>query len=302
MKGKVNILLSTYNGEKYLGELLESLISQTYKNIAITIRDDGSTDRTKVILEEYANNNTNITLDFSDNLGVTKSFFTLLMDADSDCEYFCFCDQDDVWMDNKVEKAIDVMDNITNGSCAMYCSHYIVVDERLKPINSAIHLQPRPSFYNALIENIATGCTIMFNNNARSILIRKIPEHAMIHDWWVYLVVSAFGEVLYDPTQTLLYRQHSSNVIGINFGLSKWQNRLSRYQSNKGRHLRKQVEEFSEIYGSQLDLEKMKCLDWFLNSNVSVMKRFYFVAFGKTYRQLCSENMIYKFLYLINYI
>ena len=157
----IQILMSTYNGENYLREQLDSLLNQTYENIKILIRDDGSKDGTIQILKEYSEKYPNkIECIFDENIGVIKSFFELMKKSDEKCNYFAFCDQDDFWLKEKVEKAIE---QIKEEIPFLYCSNTILVDENLK-ILKINNEKKEIDLNNILVENCATGCTVVINN------------------------------------------------------------------------------------------------------------------------------------------
>ena len=143
------------------------------------------------------------------NIGVIASFFQLLMLASSEADYFAFCDQDDVWLPNKVSRAVSVLESIPQDIPLLYCSRVTIVDEKLNHLGLSKTLSRAPSFENALVENIVTGCTAVINRKSRQLFLRRIPRKALMHDWWMYLVVAAFGEVVWDPQSKDVYkRQH----------------------------------------------------------------------------------------------
>lgn len=293
----VNILLSTYNGEKYLPELLDSIANQTYPHLKITIRDDGSTDNTIAIIDEFARKRNGVVIIKGSHMGITGSFFTLLKEADP-CGYYAFCDQDDVWLPDKVERAVNAINRFPEGTPVMYCSAYKLVDENLRPIGKPLSKAIIPGFGNALVENNATGCTIVLNNAARDKLVKKLPRRALMHDWWVYLVVSAFGTVIYDPVPSILYRQHSSNVVGVKVNpLSRWANRVRQYKDRNGERLiRQQVCEFYELYKDELDEKVLEMTERFLDDSLTNRLK---TMFSKTfYRRSVIDNLIFKALYL----
>lgn len=293
----VNILLSTYNGEKYLAPLLKSLVSQTYRHLKFTIRDDGSSDSTLDILEKFAQEHEAVKLIKGKNIGVLQSYFMLLQEAEPS-GYYAFCDQDDVWLEDKVERAIDAIRRYPEQEPVLYCSGYALVDENLSRIGKQHASKIRPGFSNALVENIATGCTIVLNRAAREVLIRKIPQKALMHDWWSYLVISALGTVIYDPVPSVLYRQHSSNAVGVRSGFARmWLHRLSQYRQRKGARLvYQQVAEFYDLYGQDLDEEARKITEQFLSDRF--WDRLKAVLAGVLYRQSFIDNLIFKVLYL----
>ncbi|WP_027415574.1 glycosyltransferase family 2 protein [Aneurinibacillus terranovensis] len=301
---KVQILLSTYNGEKYVEQQLDSLLQQTYRNINILIRDDGSTDRTIDILRERYNHD-NISLVHGDNVGVIQSFFELLA-LSSDADYFAFCDQDDVWKPDKLMRAVKALKQFSSEVPTMYCSQVTLVDEGLNDIG---HL-PEPvrgaSFNNALVENIAVGCTVVFNRSAKRLILQKLPnlQFVIMHDWWAYLVTSAFGKVIYDSESNILYRQHSMNSIGAKTDfLGKWITRVKRFVDRGGRlPISEQVKEFKRIFGEQLPPEYAAVLNRFVEQRSTIMGRLKYALSGEGFRQSLVDNAIFKMLIILNRI
>ena len=131
--------------------------------------------------------------------GATQSFFRLFEQCSKSAEYIAFSDQDDVWLPAKLERAIAALRNIDRKEPALYCSSATITNERLQPIGLTPLWPKPPAFGNALVENIATGCTVVLNRPAIDLLAAgPLPERAIFHDWWCYLVVSAFGTVVFD--------------------------------------------------------------------------------------------------------
>jgi len=268
MMNKISILLSTYNGEKYLKEQLDSLFSQSYQGFEILSRDDGSSDNTAEILNSY-----NIkVLDSADNLGAKMSFAALLKYAldNSASEYFMFCDQDDVWARDKVEKTLAKMQEMEkeHGDIPLLVHTDLeVVDEKLKTINSSFmdfqNIDPlKNKFNNLLVQNTITGCTVMINKK----LLKKcmpIPNGAIMHDWWIGLVASYFGKIGYIDEPTIKYRQHISNTIGAkgfdtNFVLKNISKKVSLSRNIS------QAKAFLERFRNELDDETIKMLEDFI--------------------------------------
>ena len=241
---KITILLSSYNGEKYLKEQLDSLFAQTYKNFEIIVRDDGSTDKTKYILNEYEKNYPNkvqIIEDSIGNLGSSKSFMKLL-EYSSDCEYVMFCDQDDVWLPEKIEMSINKIKELeveSNKNIPLLVfTDLTVVDEKLNIINKSYWNYQKliPSITNdwkkLLSQNVITGCTIIMNKKAKEVCLPFTLE-MMIHDQWFGVNVSKYGKIGYLNEQTILYRQHGNNVEGAhNYGIKYVLNKLMKLQNN----------------------------------------------------------------------
>ena len=223
---KIVILLSTYNGEKYLKEQLDSIFSQSYKNFEIIARDDGSNDETINILKSY---NIKI-LDTDKNLGAKLSFSTLLNYAvkNTDADYFMFCDQDDIWKSDKIEKTIATMKELEKenlGLPLLVHTDLEVVDEKLNVLNKSFwKYEKRDPSLNSInrliIQSTVTGCTMMINRKLAKLSF-PVSENSIMHDWWISMVASSFGKIAYLEESTISYRQHSSNDTGSKkFGLS----------------------------------------------------------------------------------
>lgn len=215
---KVLVLMSTYNGEKYLNEQLRSLTIQKNVDLSLCIRDDGSVDKTIFIINSFTTDDLNIKLYRGENLKPAKSFMWLVKNCEiSDYEYFAFCDQDDVWLDSKLEKAICKLKDIKYKPALYYCAT-MNVDKNLNKIDK---LFIDPIHTTSLIDSIARGslipgCTMVFNKTLMELLRKHNPEHFTMHDTWVHLIcLSCGGIVIGDETPYILYRQHEDNVLGL---------------------------------------------------------------------------------------
>lgn len=225
---KVAILMSTYNAAPFLKEQVNSIIKQTYTNWKLVIRDDGSTDSTPLMIEEFTKKDNRISFinkESQKNIGVIRSFFSLLENVDAD--FFMFCDQDDVWLQSKVKMSLDKMEQQENIKTPILVHTDLkVVDQNLNTINDSFmekeKLNLKNQLGNLVIQNNVTGCTVMINNCFRNIIIDKgIPDEIIMHDWWMALVANCIGKVLYIDSQTMLYRQHSFNVVGSSSTIKK---------------------------------------------------------------------------------
>ena len=254
----IQVLLSTYNGEKYLAQQLDSLLGQDYPDFNIVIRDDGSSDSTCDILTHYQSKHSNITVVFADNIGVTRSYFELLKCASGD--FYALCDQDDVWLPGKLSRGVSMISICSNPSSSLYCSALQFVDSNLKYIG--ITKPPRyRCLENAVMENIATGCTVIFGDSLRQCFLAADPSEMHMHDWWLYLLASAFGEVVFDPEYLVLYRRHEETVTGLQLKSSR--TLIARLKGFSGfmfhkRQLNglKQAVLFGQVYSSQLNPEQ----------------------------------------------
>jgi glycosyltransferase involved in cell wall biosynthesis len=256
----VIVLMSTYNGDRFIVEQLRSILDQLPVGGRILVRDDGSTDRTVAKILDLRDER--ISVIQGENIGFARSFLTLLRDAPDHADVVMFADQDDVWLPDKIERARAALANYF-GSPALYCSAQMLTDAELRPAHATQRWPRRPCFENALSENVVTGCTAALNSAAANLIRRAgVPPRVKFHDWWLYLVVSAFGTIIYDEEPTLLYRQHDSNQIGHGTGFWGRQRRILRFLS---RHdwvgiMLGQVTELHEHYGALLDSGKTRLI------------------------------------------
>lgn len=306
----VEILLSTYNGEEFLETQLSSLLVQDYSNISVTIRDDGSTDNTTNIIKECCSCHENFKYSFGENVGVINSFFDLLQDA-SNADYYMFCDQDDYWKEDKVSRAVTILNEYPEHIPLLYCSQTELVASNENGEFTVMGHWPRLpnkplSVSNALVENVAVGCTIMMNSLARDLILTRIPNYSKIimHDWWVYLCVSAFGKVVFDDKASILYRQHANNTVGVERNIiKKWYTRYKRF-SNKGKLqlLRKQAIEFWNLYGERLPQRERQVVLQFFENDRGLINRIKFALKGEVYRHTFIENLILKIVIILKKI
>jgi len=295
---QIEVLLSTYNGELYVGALLESLWAQTIGDFRLRIRDDGSHDGTVNLLRELSAREPRVTLTVGANDGAAQSFLELLRSADPGADLVALCDQDDVWFPQKLEWGRDALSGLDGP--ALYCGGIIITDEDLEPLRQ--HRVPRrgPSFANALVENIATGATIMLNRAAVNLASKSRPQNMVMHDQWLYLLVSGCGTVIYDPRPQVLYRQHGSNAVGIAKGFEDWRRRARRQgRAGHKRVLTKQARELRDLHYADLDATSRNQLDDFLGSGDSLLARMRYACFGATFRQRKIDNLIYRVLYFL---
>lgn len=210
--------MSTYNGEKYLREQIDSILAQKEVKIELLVRDDGSSDNTIAILDEYKEKKL---LDWYDgeNLGPARSFLDLLIKA-GEYDYYAFSDQDDYWIPEKLNVAIKKLEDIDENIPAVYFSNKEIVDEHLENGRLADSVAPVVSFRSSIVRNIATGCTMVFNAKLRDKVLIYQPKYLEMHDSWIYRVCLAIkGRAIYDGNAYIKYRQHSRNVIGANDGV-----------------------------------------------------------------------------------
>ncbi len=208
---KVVVLLSTYNGEKYLKEQIDSLTSQQDVDVEILVRDDGSTDRTKDMLDVWSKEGI-LTWYTGENLKPARSFLDLLEKA-PEADYYAFCDQDDYWLPDKLSTAVSMLQENQSRAALYFCQTQLV-DSNLNKIKSVI-INPLLTFGESLVYHFIGGCTMVFNKSLRNLVLQYKPSFLSMHDVWVYKVALALGANIYfDSTPHILYRQHGGNVIG----------------------------------------------------------------------------------------
>jgi len=264
----VSILLSIYNGEEYLSELIDSLKKQTYSHIEIIARNDGSNDLSVEMVKKL-----NIKLIKGTNEGAKKSFELLLNYAleNSTSNYFMFCDQDDVWNSDKVVKSMHLMkilEKKNRNTPLLVHSDLEVVDKNLKKLCNSFwkyeKINPKKNtFHELLLQNTVTGCTLLINRKLAELSL-PIAKNAIMHDWWIALVASCFGEIGILQTQTLKYRQHQNNAIGakklnLNLYIKKY------IQKNTLIKNFLQATSFLEQYSTNMDTKQLSQLKKFIS-------------------------------------
>jgi glycosyltransferase involved in cell wall biosynthesis len=218
----VTVLLCTYNGAEFLSEQLASIERQTHRNWRIIASDDGSIDSTPAILTAFAEahrGDERMEIRHGPRRGPAANFLSLATDPRIAGDYFAFCDQDDIWFPEKLERALAWLTSIDAKVPALYCSRTQIINAAGQPIGSSPLFCKPLSFRNALVQSIAGANTMVFNDATRKLLSDAPSRDAVSHDWWAYLLVSAVGgELHYDPVPTVAYRQHAKNHIGSNRG------------------------------------------------------------------------------------
>jgi len=219
----ISILLATYNGEQYITGLIESLLSQIFRDYKLYIRDDNSTDGTYPIITGYAAKNPGkiFVSQNEENVGGAKNNFIKMMIGHKD-DYIMLCDQDDIWLPDKIEKSLSKIKEIEQESGLttpiMVHTDLTVVDEDLNVISMSYEKMSNKDFdqnslKSTVTMNNAAGCTIIYNR-ALADLIQAEPEFIVMHDWWVSLIAASFGKIGVINEPTVLYRQHRGNVSG----------------------------------------------------------------------------------------
>jgi len=293
---RVAVLMSTYQGEAFVADQIDSILKQLPPDGRLMVRDDGSVDRTVEIVRSYAD--ARISVVCGTNIGFVRSFFSLMTAAPGDVEMFMLSDQDDVWLPHKIDRAW--LHIGTSGSTpTLYCARQQLVDSQLRPIGLSTTWRRRPSFENALAENIVTGCTAALNRAALQLVLRTGDASRIhFHDWWMYLVVAGFGTVVSDDVPVVLYRQHGDNVVGRGPGLRRYLVNLRFVLKRSWVHIMfSQIENLRLVHGAALSTENRLLLDRRFNP-ASAGAIASLVAIPHRYRQKALDDILWRLLLL----
>lgn len=275
---KVCVLMSTYNGQKYIREQIDSILSQKEIEPFILIRDDGSTDETLPVLlyykEKYPHQ---IRVIAGHNAGVQKSFSELINYAcESEFDYFAFADQDDVWDENKLLAGVSALKDKQGDIPLLYFSNLCAVDENLKPYgniypdNGVIMTKK-----GALTRNYAYGCTCVFNKKAVSMYAKNYKARMWMHDYWLYLICLYMGEVYYDDTSYISYRQHGNNSVGFKHNLKQTLKRkIKSFKLLFVEHPREYMaEDLYNTFRDDLKEEDLNIIEQFINYRKNILTK-----------------------------
>lgn len=219
---KIAVLMSTFNGEKYIAEQIDSILNQKGDFlIDIYVRDDGSKDDTKNILDRYEKEK-KISWYTGKNLKPAKSFYDLLLHC-TGYDYYAFSDQDDFWKEDKIQNGISRLMSLDEIP-ALYCSNAELVDDKLKSMGRNVYRSaPKTDFETVVCAGGLLGCTMILNAKLVDMIttVKEYPK-MVLHDFYVAaLCVSIGGKIVYDENPTMKYRQHNNNVVGVSHGFIK---------------------------------------------------------------------------------
>jgi len=301
--GLVRVLLSTYNSAPFIRPMLDSVLAQTYEPLELWVRDDGSKDETPVILAEYAQRFPGrVRVDAAPNVGMVRSYFTLIRESGRDAEFTSFADHDDVWHADKIERAVAMLRAHGGAGPLMYTGRLHIVDEALGHLGYSNPPSRPMTFRNALVESVAAGCTMVLNPAARD-LVLDTDDISRIWwpDAWFYLLVSAFGTVLYDQHASVEYRRHTANAVG---SPSRWSPRWLRdaWRELRGGRLDArfvdQASTLRDCFGARLSAGQRGILDTFLAPPGSPLRRLWRALSCPVYRQRPVDGLFVRLLIL----
>jgi len=269
------VLLSTYNGERFLRTQIDSILAQEGVGVQIVARDDGSQDATQDILNDYQQRGLLTWEQGKENLGPARSFMELLKNAPRG-DYYAFADQDDFWMKDKLCSALQHTKSAmaTEEKPFLYFCQTQLTDQQLQPMPSVI-IHPKLTFGEALVYQFIGGCTMVMNNALRDIVCRYHPTFLPMHDVWIYDIAQAVGaRICFDPTPHILYRQHGDNTIGQGQGrLHAWRERLDRVVLNREHRRSRMANELKQGFADLMPSENRDLLESFIRGKSSLRAR-----------------------------
>lgn len=303
MSRRVTILVSTWNGEAHLLQQLESLATQeTDATIDVILRDDGSSDSTLDIARTFAALHPWVRVHAGENLGVVGSFGALLHLVDEDTDLVMLCDQDDVWLPDKVASALaDIDDLLDDPRPTLHASRSVITDENLRPIGET-NLHPRgPSFPHAMIQTLAPGHTMAFNRALFTLARDHWPtDRILMHDAWLYLLASAFGIVSFDRGTHTLYRTHAHNTLGYDVGvLGRLRGRVRRILTQDRSAYTLQVMALCDELGGELTAEDRGIATGFAYSQRTVWLRASYLRRHPIVHETRLTSLVAMALYLV---
>ena len=306
---QVDVLLSTFNGEKHLREQINSVLSQTHRNLNVIVRDDGSSDETILVLKEEQSKDSRIQIINDDlgNLGPARSFMTLLRYSTS--PFVMFCDQDDVWRNNKIELSIAAVCGKSQTAPCLVHSDLEVVSENLSLISDSFlsrhNLSCHNTFADLLVQNNVTWCTVLFNAQLREVALQYRPSFMVMHDWWLALLASLYGHVVFIDEPLIKYRQHGGNAVGSRRLVGKIFDRIKSPKKMlelcAGFEL--QARELDNLRRISIDTphkkEAFELADYLSYCDGGVLKRLSFFFHSKYKRQHFLANLLYRLMFVL---
>jgi len=301
-KKKIVVLLSTYNGEKYLQEQIDSILNQKSSHqIDLMIRDDGSSDGTIEILKSYEEKYPKrVKVKFEENIGYINSFFELIHDAKG-YDYYALSDQDDIWLEDKIEIAIKACELEEYEGPLLYGSSSFLVNDKLEIMGETQKNLRGITWDNLLIQNFFPGHTQVFNNALCETLKTEVDcSKIYVHDFWITYMAFLHGKAIFDNESHTYYRQHGTNTVGFGKNSVEWiAERIRRIGHSDNKKIATQIQYFYDTCAEYMDEElKMKVKE-FIQSQSNFLKRSSYLFRTNLYRQKGFETILFKILYLL---
>ena len=299
MNKQVNVLISAYNGEKYIVDQIESIKNQTYNNIKIFVRDDGSSDKTKNILSKL-NEKGDITYIEGDNIKWGRSFMELLR-ISNEGDYWAFCDQDDIWLPQKIEWAVEWMENQDSLKPCLFHSAY---DLRNDDLSKIMGICNKPNyvfdFRRSLTDCLYQGFSIVINKTIRDLMLKANINNISSHDWWACLLVTQFGISEFDERIASHHRRLSQSMSGGGLkGKIKW---FKNVLTNKDSDINNVAKEYVRVFGHITPKKDLDIVNLFVNDHYSLKKSLKKAFYPKRWRASISSEISIRILMLLGKI
>ncbi len=297
---QVNVLISTYNGAKYIQEQIDSILKQTYSNIKIYVRDDGSSDETLAILKKNQEElgRERFVVIAGGNLGFGKSFMQILEIAE-DGDYWAFCDQDDVWLEHKIADAVKWLEANQSQEPRMYHSAFQNTDEQLNPQEAYLPPAYEYNFIRSITDCLHMGFSEVINAGLRDMMLQGDQSVLTTHDHWAELLVMEFGEVYFDEKIGSYHRRLDSSISGGGMkNRIKWLKGALKGDSD----ILPSARECYRLFGDKMQEKDYKVLSWFVYDRYSLKKAVCKACYPKRWRPSLSSELVMRFLMIIGKI
>lgn len=301
-KKKIVVLLSTYNGEKYLKQQIDSILNQKSSHqIDLLVRDDGSNDGTIGILKSYEEKyQTRVRVIYEKNIGYIRSYFELIREAEG-YDYYALSDQDDIWLEDKIEIAVEACESSAYNGPLLYGSSSFLVNDRLEIMGETQKNLKGITWDNLLIQNFFPGHTQVFNDALCKILKTEVDcSKIYVHDFWITYMAFLHGKAIFDNQSHTYYRQHGTNTVGFGKNSVEWiMERLKRIGNSDNKKIAAQIGYLYDTCAEYMDEELKGKVGAFVHSQSSLWRRISYLHKTKIYRQKDFETILFKILYLL---
>ena len=300
---KVVVLMSVYNPNiLFLEQQVQSIVNQKHGTDLIIRVDGVPNQKLRRYLDRIVIECKNVQVIFGDNIGVQASFLKLLKTAQGDYDLYAFSDQDDIFTLDKISRAVELID--VSNIPQLYCSRLVYVDQNNTKLGTSKDFyKTKFDFKNILAENYIGGNCMVLNASLCNLVLLSYGATPIMHDWWILLLASAFGKIVYDSKPCVLYRQHEMNLIGGTSSIAEYYiNKIKNYSFKQPKNtIYSQSKQLSQYYMPMLDAEKQQVLNLFLESKASFLNRLkYIFSKDKIKRSMCIDDLILNILILIN--
>lgn len=297
---KVTVMVSTYNGEKYIKEQLDSIINQSYKNIDIYVRDDGSKDNTLNILKEYSKQKKIILLESNKNLGYPEAFYEIMRNVKKS-DYYAFSDQDDVWYEDKIEKGVKALEESDSTKPALFFANYDVCDMDLNHIRTSVGPKKAPGFRYSLFSSIGLGFTFILNHEALKLISLNRSKKTVTKDVWIGMLCTAFGKAYFDKTPCANHRRNPGAFSAQDTTFMRTQkDRFNKFFKNDGfKNVYNVMSEFYEMFCDRLSTKDKKTMELFLYRGYNPIKYFRKVFYPHRLRYDFKDELMLRMVFIM---